>query len=79
MIGLKRNLNKELVPATGQQALSSSIYKLNQLEDFKISRGKVSEVIYLMNNKYLSEAPQSCKNCAYAQQRAKVIEIKKSV
>lgn len=45
MIDLKRNNKKELVPATGKRTRSSSIYKPNQNEDFKISRGKFSDFL----------------------------------
>ncbi len=45
MIDLKRNSKKELVPATGKRTRSSSIYKPNQDEDFKISRGKFSDFL----------------------------------
>ena len=43
MIDLKRNTKKELVPATGIRTRASSIYKPNQSDDFKISRGKFSD------------------------------------
>jgi CRISPR/Cas system-associated exonuclease Cas4 (RecB family) len=45
MIDLKRNSKKELVPATGKRTRSSSIYKPNQNEDFKISRSKFSDFL----------------------------------
>ena len=45
MIDLKRNGKKELVPATGVRVRQSSIYKPNQHEDFKISRGKFSDFL----------------------------------
>ena len=45
MIDLKRNSKKELVPATGKRTRSSSIYKPNQNEDFKISRAKFSDFL----------------------------------
>ena len=45
MIDLKRNSKKELVPATGKRVRASSIYKPNQTEDFKISRGKFSDFL----------------------------------
>ena len=45
MIDLERNSKKELVPATGKRTRSSSIYKPNQNEDFKISRGKFSDFL----------------------------------
>ena len=45
MIDLKRNSKKELVPATGKRVRASSIYKPNQNEDFKISRGKFSDFL----------------------------------
>jgi len=40
MIDIKRNSKKEKVKATGLRTKSSSYYSPNQLEDFKISRGK---------------------------------------
>ena len=45
MIDLKRNSKKELVLATRIRSCSSSIYKSNQSEDFKISRGKFSNFL----------------------------------
>jgi len=45
MIDLKRNSKKELVPGTGKRTRSSSIYKHHQTEDFKISRGKFSDLL----------------------------------
>ena len=45
MIDLNRNQKKELIPATGKRKRSSSIYKPNQTEDFKISRGKFSDFL----------------------------------
>ena len=45
MTDLKRNSKKELAPATGKRTHSSSIYKPNQNEDFKISRGKFSDFL----------------------------------
>lgn len=45
MIELKRNSKKELVPASGKRTRSSSIYKPNQSNDFKISRGKFSDFL----------------------------------
>ena len=45
MIDLKRNSKKELVLVTGIRSRSSSIYKSNQSEDFKISRGKFSNFL----------------------------------
>ena len=45
MIDLKRNSKTELVPATGKRVSASSIYKPNQSEDFKISRGKFSDFL----------------------------------
>ena len=45
MIDLKRNSKKELVPANGKRVRASSIYKHNQSEDFKISRGKFSDFL----------------------------------
>ena len=41
MISLKRNSKLELVPAPGKRSRQSSIYKPNQEEQFKISRGKI--------------------------------------
>ena len=52
MIDLKRNSKKELVPATGARVRKSSIYRPNQVEDFKISRGKFSDFL-------------TCKKCFY--------------
>ena len=52
MIDLKRNSKKELVPATGKRTRQSSIYKPNQTEDFKISRGRFSNFL-------------SCRRCFY--------------
>ena len=40
MISLKRNKKLELVKATGKRSRASSIYKPNQIEPFRISRGK---------------------------------------
>ena len=45
MISLKRNGKLELVEATGLRTRQSSIYKPNQNEDFKISRGKFSDFL----------------------------------
>lgn len=45
MVSLKRNSKLELVEATGLRTRSSSIYKPNQTDDFKISRGKFSTFI----------------------------------
>ena len=45
MIDLKRNSKRELVPATGKRTRASSIYKPNQTDDFKISRGKFSDFL----------------------------------
>lgn len=52
MIDLKRNSKKELVPALGKRIRMSSIYRPNQTEDFKISRGKFSDFL-------------SCPRCFY--------------
>ena len=52
MIDLKRNSKKELIEATGLRNRKSSIYKPNQNEDFKISRGRFSNFL-------------SCKRCFY--------------
>ena len=40
MISLKRNNKLELVKAIGRRTKEKSIYKPDQTEDFKISRGK---------------------------------------
>jgi hypothetical protein len=40
MISLKRNSKLELVTATGKRSQSKTIYRENQGEDFKLSRGK---------------------------------------
>jgi len=45
MISLKRNSKLELVPATGIRVRKSSVYKPNQKEEFKISRGKFSDFL----------------------------------
>ena len=45
MISLKRNSKLELVPATGVRTRESSIYKPNQEQEFKISRGKFSDFL----------------------------------
>ena len=52
MIDLKRNSKRELVEAKGIRTRSSSIYKPNQLENFKISRSKFSDFL-------------TCKRCFY--------------
>ena len=52
MIDLKRNNKKELVRATGIRTKSSSIYRPNQKDDFKISRGKFNNFL-------------TCKRCFY--------------
>ena len=52
MIDLKRNSKRELVEAKGIRTRSSSIYKPNQSEDFKISRSKFSDFL-------------TCKRCFY--------------
>ena len=56
MIDLKRNSKKELVPATGRRVRASSIYKPNQADDFKISRGKFTN--YLDCLLYTSPSPR---------------------
>ena len=48
MIDLKRNSKRELVEAKGIRTRSSSIYKPNQSEDFKISRSKFSDFLTCM-------------------------------
>ena len=45
MIDLKRNSKKLPVKATGCRTRASSIYTPNQLEDFKVSRGKFSDFL----------------------------------
>ena len=45
MISLKRNSKLELVPATGMRTRASSIYKPNQTEPFRISRGKFNDFL----------------------------------
>ena len=45
MISLKRNSKLQLVPALGKRSRQSSIYKPNQTEPFKISRGKFSDFL----------------------------------
>ena len=52
MIDLKIDAKKKLVPASGKRTRSHSIYKQNQKEDFKISRGKFSDFM-------------SCRRCFY--------------
>lgn len=52
MISLKRNSKGELVPAPGKRSTDKSIYKPNQSEDFKLSRGKFSDFL-------------SCPRCFY--------------
>ena len=52
MISLKRNTKLELVPAPGIRVRQTSIYKPNQEQDFKISRGKFSDFL-------------SCSRCFY--------------
>ena len=47
MINLKRNSKLELVEAKGIRSRASSIYKPNQLEDFKISRGKFNDFLFV--------------------------------
>ncbi len=45
MINLKRNKKLELVPAKGIRTRKSSIYTPNQLEQFKVSRGKFNDFL----------------------------------
>ena len=45
MISLKRNSKLQLVPALGKRSRRTSIYKPNQTEPFKISRGKFSDFL----------------------------------
>lgn len=52
MISLKRNSKGELIPAPGKRSTDKSIYKPNQKEDFKLSRGKFSDFL-------------SCPRCFY--------------
>ena len=52
MISLKRNSKGEFVPAPGKRTTASTIYKPNQKEDFKLSRGKFSDFL-------------SCPRCFY--------------
>ena len=52
MISLKRNSKGELAPAAGKRSTASTIYKPNQKEDFKLSRGKFSDFL-------------SCPRCFY--------------
>ena len=52
MIDIKRNSKKEPVKATGLRTKKSSCYEPNQLEDFKISRGKFTNFL-------------TCKRCFY--------------
>ena len=52
MIDLKRNSKKELIKASGLRSRATSIYKQNQKEDFKISRGRFSNFL-------------SCQRCFY--------------
>ena len=53
MIDLKRNSKKETVEATGLRSRTSSIYKPNQKEDFKISRGRFSNFLTCQRCFYL--------------------------
>ena len=61
MVSLKRNKNGEFVKATGLRSRASSIYKPNQKEDYKISRGRFanylacSKCFYLDRVKGLAE------------------------
>ena len=52
MISLKRNKKGEFVKATGIRSRASSIYKPNQTEDYKVSRGRFSNFL-------------SCPRCFY--------------
>ncbi len=52
MISLKRNSQRELIPATGLRTRSSSIYTPNQIDSFKISRSKFNDFL-------------TCKRCFY--------------
>ena len=45
IIDLKRNTKKIPVPASGLRVKKNSIYEPNQLNDFKISRGKFSDYL----------------------------------
>ena len=52
MIDLKRNSNKQPVPAFGKRVRKKFIYSPNQTDDFKISRGRFSDFL-------------TCKRCFY--------------
>ena len=53
MIDLKRNSKKEPIEATGLRSRKSSLYKPNQQEDFKISRGRFSNFLTCQRCFYL--------------------------
>ena len=53
MIDLKRNSKKEQIEATGLRSRKSSLYKPNQQEDFKISRGRFSNFLTCQRCFYL--------------------------
>ena len=53
MIDLKRNSKKVPVEATGLRSRKSSLYKPNQKEDFKISRGRFSNFLTCQRCFYL--------------------------
>jgi len=52
-IDLKRNSKYEFVHATGKRTRSSSIYRPNQKEDFKLSRSKFSDFLLCQRCFYL--------------------------
>ena len=53
MIDLKRDSKKALIKATGLRSRKSSLYKPNQKEDFKISRGRFSNFLTCQRCFYL--------------------------
>ena len=53
MIDLKRNSKKVPIEATGLRSRKSSLYKPNQQEDFKISRGRFSNFLTCQRCFYL--------------------------
>ena len=53
MINLKRNSKLELVEAKGIRSRASSIYTPNQIDDFKISRGKFNDFLTCQRCFYL--------------------------
>tara|TARA_B100000579_G_C22765828_1_gene821350 strand:- start:193 stop:1053 length:861 start_codon:yes stop_codon:yes gene_type:complete len=53
MIDLKRNSKKETIDATGLRIRRSTIYKPNQEEDFKVSRGRFSNFLTCQRCFYL--------------------------